>query len=370
VVGKHNLGTLLQQDGTATVQQDMTLGSGSPGGEGTYEMQGGLLTVGADVRVGYSGTGRLDQGGGRVEVAGNLTVCHQPGGQGRYQMAGGILDVEGDVRVSLSGTGHFDQMGGTVDVLGDLVLGQYAAGTGTYETLVGTALTVRSDLTVGQAGTGTFTQKGGIVHVLGDLVIGENSDSMGTYQLDAGSLQVDGMLRIGVDGVGRFWDVGGEYTARRMHIGPFGSIDVPDRLLIEEEFRLEGADVELDARDLVLDGDDGIGFMGTDSHLRSKTQSYGDARRGVMTQQGGTNTLTGTLYLGRTATGYGEYRLAAPDAVLESQDVVVGSEGAGVMYQDGGTNSILGTLILGQQSGSRGGLVKKPENEKFGRNRY
>jgi hypothetical protein len=140
---------------------------------------------------------------GSVLVTGNLYIGGGPvpavGGSGTYNLYAGVLDVGGNTYVGYSGKGYFNQgvpwgaastptPGGTFQTT-NLYLGWYPGSQGAY-TLANGNLTVTRDMYVGCNGTGSFYQSGGSVKVDNNLTIG----STGSYDFEGGQLQVTGTL--------------------------------------------------------------------------------------------------------------------------------------------------------------------------------
>jgi len=97
IVGNGAQGKVVQTGGSVTVNGFLVLGS-SPGGSGTYLLQGGTLTVPSSCQehIGEHGTGVFTQTGGTHAVEGFLYVGQAygpPGGAGVLNMEGGTLRV-------------------------------------------------------------------------------------------------------------------------------------------------------------------------------------------------------------------------------------------------------------------------------------
>ena len=74
---------------------------------------------------------------------------------------------------------------------------------------------------------------------------------------------------------------------------------------------------------------------------------------GKLTQSGGTNTISNTLYLNSGSGSNGTYSLSG-FGLLSAQSELVGYSGTGNFTQSGGTNAISGTLYLGDGSQNTG----------------
>lgn len=76
-----------------------------------------LTTTGSNLEVGLGGTGTFTQNSGTVSVdSSNLIVSQGTQANDTYTMNGGLLDVENQIRVGNKGVGKFIQHGGTVNV--------------------------------------------------------------------------------------------------------------------------------------------------------------------------------------------------------------------------------------------------------------
>ena len=86
-------------------------------------------------------------------------------------------------------------------------------------------------------------------------------------------------------------------------------------------------------------GNPGIGFytLNSGGSLSAANEIIGDSGIGTFTQNGGTNTVTGTLTLG--ATGIGDYTLNT-GGTLSALNETIGDQGIGEFTQNGGTNTV------------------------------
>ena len=87
--------------------------------------------------------------------------------------------------------------------------------------------------------------------------------------------------------------------------------------------------------------------------LSATNQYVGKGGTGLFTQSAGTNTLSGTLYLGYNSADSGTYNLSGTGKLSVATEYA-GYSGTGNFTQSGGTNSVSGSLYLGYNSGSRG----------------
>jgi hypothetical protein len=232
-VGESGTGTFTQTGGSTSIVGALDVGRfAGASGPGTFNVSGGSVNVTADgsnyggfAVVGDAGTGVFNQSGAStVTIAGTLTLGREIGGNGTYNLSGGILND--GVVIGDAGTGVFNNSGGTHNVTGDLVLGNQATGNGTYN-LSGSgvlnATNANARIIVGAAGTGTFNQTGGSATAYG-LSVGNNSGGSGSYTLDSGSLTVTGTTGfggsiVGASGTGVFTQNGGTHNTTFMVVG-------------------------------------------------------------------------------------------------------------------------------------------------------
>ncbi|NOX97058.1 MAG: PEP-CTERM sorting domain-containing protein [Nitrospirae bacterium] len=166
--GSSGTGTFTQTGGTNTVANDLYLSHGSlSGGSGIYTQSGGTNTVGNKL---YLGSFTSDS-------------------SGSYNLSGGSLS-SGYETIGLVGTATFTQSGGINAVSGSLYVGSSSAGGGTYNLSFGSLSTNYEAIGL-YSRTGVFTQSGGTHTVTSKLYIGYSSpSSSGTYSISSGSLNV------------------------------------------------------------------------------------------------------------------------------------------------------------------------------------
>jgi hypothetical protein len=190
--------------------------------------------------------------------------------------------------VGIQGAGVYHQTGGSNGTTGDLHVGQDGGGNGTY-LLDNGSLNVGASEYIGEGSSvGNFTQSGGTHNVYDTMKIAFTPGSVGHYTLTNGPLTVNdptssGYLTIGYRGTGTFSQSG-------------GSVDVL-HLQMADGFGGD-ASYTLDAGTLNVFGSEAIGTAGV----------------GVFTQNGGTHTMTGNMYLtqgtgGPNVGASGEYDL-------------------------------------------------------------
>ncbi len=315
-IGENAAGSYTQSAGTNTVSL-VEIGISS-GAEGTYVLDGGILSAGR-VDVGSRGEGTMENRGGRHLTEGDLNVGLQAGGNGRYELGGsGTLQAPNEF-LGNRGGGVLVQTAGSNAVKSVLYVGYEAGAEGRYE-LAGGSLRAGEEV-VGKYGAGTFEQTGGDNTVEGALRIGRHAGAEGLYSLQGGSLS-SGLVEIGPAGRGTLSNGGGVHVmSNHLYIGTYG-------------------------------GGDGRYELSGSGSLSAPREFLGNQGVGAIVQTGGTNTVAHELYLGYWAGGRGTYRLIG--GTLSAGEEVVGRYGAGVFEQTGGTNTVEGGLYLGRYVESEG----------------
>ncbi len=182
---------------------------------------------------------------------------------------------------------------------------------------------------IGDENTGTVIQTGGTHSVRDSLRLALQPGSTGVYQLEGGSLDVTegggyGSPRatIGSRGNGRFNQIGGAHTTRRLVVGwGEGSAGVYD--LQEGQLTTGGVTV---------------GREGT----------------GSFSQTGGTHSVH-YLCLGEVPGSTGLYNLQGGELMVDDDEIVGDWGGTGTFTQTGGAHGVAGTLYLGM--GIFGGTI-------------
>jgi autotransporter-associated beta strand protein len=90
--------------------------------------------------------------------------------------------------------------------------------------------------------------------------------------------------------------------------------------------------------------------------LSTASESIGASGSGSFTQSGGTNAMSGGLYLGTNSGGSGTYNLSGGGLLSVTGTVgqYIGDIGSGSFTQSGGTNAVSGGLYFGTNSGGNG----------------
>jgi hypothetical protein len=195
---------------------DMLVGDN---GTGTFTMSGGTLTAADEVFVGLGGTsnGTLSVSGGTLSVAGrNLLVAFFGGATGALEISGaGAVNVDEFLFSSFNdaATSTITQTGGTLNVGGALVHGR--RGNATYNHSGGTVNVTTAqgngDFVVGDGGPGNVynISESAITNAGRHFLVGVFGDAVGTVNQTGGTINVGGLLRVGVDGIGNFTQHGG-----------------------------------------------------------------------------------------------------------------------------------------------------------------
>lgn len=126
-LAKGGNGTFTQTNGTHTINNNLYVGYSSGNGSrplGSYNLSGGTLTVANEYIGHYSGNGIFTQSGGTHTITNDLTMgTHFTGttvhGQGTYNLNGGVLNV-GRI-VNGAGNSTFNLDGGTLNLTGNSV---------------------------------------------------------------------------------------------------------------------------------------------------------------------------------------------------------------------------------------------------------
>ncbi|MEN0109145.1 MAG: hypothetical protein AAF805_00335 [Planctomycetota bacterium] len=217
IVGASGTGVLsVSTDAAYNAGEDLRLGSNA-GGDGTLivksepnESAGGSMVLTDDLVVGVSGSGSVDQSAGSVSVGDGLTIGLNAGAIGEYRQSGGVLTTGADLRLGSNGSGVLLVEAGAVADVGNHLRIGYVSGDGAA-TIDGGTLRVTNtnrDAFIGEGGTGTLEIKnGGLADFNDDLEIGFASGSVGGVTVGGGNgalatLDVRDGVGVGVRGEG------------------------------------------------------------------------------------------------------------------------------------------------------------------------
>jgi len=269
-------GAVVQTGGANTVTEALVIGVGT-GASGSYSLIGGALSTGSTT-VGDSGAASFVQLGGLNVAVGTLIV----GWNGSYTMGGGSLSVGG-----LYNRHHFDQLAGNTLVSGDVISSMADLW------LKGGSFSVLGTTSVSHAGL--HLQGGSASFGLG-LEVTQNA----TLTLDAGTLTGNVFVSYGSSVRGQGGTVNGQLSMWRGAHASFDSGQTTiGRLLIEGQSDVTVGGVLNLPQGLLLDGSS------------------------LLTLRGGKLGGSGTLALGGTVGGWGEFG---------GREIT----GNGVLLQDGG----------------------------------
>ena len=315
-VGESGTGNFTQSGGANTISNSggLTLGCNS-GSSGTYSLSGGSLYGGSET-VGGSGTGNFTQSGGTD--TGSLTLGYNSGSSGTYSLSGsGLLSAPYQEYVGYSGAGNFTQTGGTNTISGlslgyGLLLG-YNAGSGGAYTLSGSGLLSAANEYVGGSGAGSLRNPAALTPspILSTSTLAPAATGPTASAVSACCPRSLNLSATPVRGTSR---------------NPVAPTRSPARCISAMVPKTPGA-YNLSGSGRVSAPIEYIGYWGT----------------GNFTQSGGTNAVSGTLYLG--ASGSGSYSLSG-SGLLSAGNEYVAYFGTGNFTQSGGTN-ISGGLELG-----------------------
>jgi fibronectin-binding autotransporter adhesin len=342
-------GSFTQSGGANSVSSLAYLAVGD-NGLGTYSLTGSGLLSAPFEYIGNFSTGIFTQSGGSNAVSIGLYLGYNRG-SGSYNLSGSGLISTTYEDLGFETPGSFTQSGGTHAVSTSLILGYAAGSSGTYG-LSGSGLLSAQYEYIGYAGSGSFTQSGGTNAVSGGLVLAQYGSAAGTYSLDAG------LLTLGPGGMTR----GAGSAAFNLGGGTLGAT-APWSSSMNLSLNLTGAGgnatVDTTGGNITLEGNlTGSGTLnkvgpgilslsGTSSTLAvlnvnsgtlqilgglltAGNEYAGYSGNAAITQSGGTNAISSTLYLGVNGT----YNLAGGLLVVPS---ILESSGPASLNVSGGT---------------------------------
>jgi fibronectin-binding autotransporter adhesin len=380
--------TLSQNQGALTIGSS-TYADGNGfyiGSNGTYDLSGnGELNLPVNGGNWFVIDGDFNQGGGKADV--DITAIETTGiftqNAGEFKsrdfFVNGTYDLingySSDAGICVNGNGVVNNTGGvhTADVL---YLAEGSTG-GTYNLFDTGTLETTSSVVSERYSGGVFNQFGGS-HTTGDLTLGNIAyfdggtyyQGEGTYNLVGGDLAVNGVAKIGNEGIGYFHQDGGIFTADQVWLGvhnnpsdgAYGEYNLSDGLLATNYLIIGGKDfVNKPGKGVfnqtggnvnvgglwVADTENSAGTynLNTGTLVVNSYDIIGMRGQGTFNQDGGTHTAFGSLELGGTPTAKGMYNLSGGS--LTTNGTIVGSWGEGEFYQTGGTHTINGDLIIG-----------------------
>jgi hypothetical protein len=211
VAGTHNV-TIAGTYSAGSVD----IGVGTSGLSGVVTMTSGSLSV-ADATSGHlliggAGTGFFTQTGGTVSTMLNVTLGSATGaGSGTYYLGDtGALSVRNLIVGQLAAGSFFQNQGGTSTLtgIGELYVGMGAGQQGLFAISTGSTASFGSGATIGYQGEGDFSQSGGSFASGDDVYLGFEEGSLGVASLTGGTFAMNkngGRLVIGKAGEGALY---------------------------------------------------------------------------------------------------------------------------------------------------------------------
>jgi len=359
-VGRYGKGKIEHVAGTNTVHDCMYLGYGASG-EGTYELSGASSQLTALYEdIGESGTGTFTQNDGTHTVNAELCLGCYSSGDGTYHLNDGTLSCE-ELTVGWDGTGTFEQTGGSntmgflsindsssytfsggtfvvkygADIEGTLDCGSqpvtmtmgglvYIDGATLENTSSATLNISPNSLLVVSPGYHPatdfqhFNGNGALVHEAGATLVVPAGKEVSGWGIIEDPLDCRGTITASTGyGISLFntWSASGN-----------AALDLGTGIAIVEDTSSTMSGGQMSALAMAIGATGGAEF----NHA------------------GGTILLTApydALCVGCDSGTQGTYRLSGA-AQLSSKEVVVGYAGRGAFLQDGGVNTIQGTLWI------------------------
>ena len=325
-VSNGGAGTFTQSGGSNTTGV-LILGNDSSD-NGSYILNGtGLLSASTEY-LGNSGTGSFTQSGGTNTASYTLFLGLGTGSSGTYTLsAAHCRSPPAPMRFCTRATtarATSRKRAAPSSPLAAVYLGYDAGSSGTYTFSGGSlsfASTNISNLYVGYSGTGNFSQSTGTV-APAYLYVAYNSGSSGSYTLSStGLLSAGEEEDIGNSGTGSFTQSGGTNTTYAVYLGRNAGFP--------GYYAASNGTYNLYRRLIVLP-----------SSYYGLYVGYGGT--GGFTQSGGTNAISGNLYLGYLGDSGGTYSLSAGSLSVSSTSggLYVGYDGTGSFTQSGGTATV------------------------------
>ena len=230
------------------------------------------------------------------------------------------------LQVGFTSTGGvFNLSGGTTTVNQNFFVGNAPAASGTFNLSGSGVLNANGETYVGGQGVGVFNQSGGIsnfgsisgTNIVGGLFMGQVKGSTSTFTLSGGTVNV-GNFGMGLSTSATFIQTGGTMNATFLGINAGGGAGVTSTYTLS-----------------------GSGVVQT-----NQLNCNNNGGTGVFTQNGGTVTVNGNIYLGVNSTvGEGIYNLN--NGTLSTQQVNVGNGTKGTFKQAGGTLTASDLVTVG-----------------------
>ena len=368
-VGVLGTGTLSQSSGVITVSNDLNVGFdsgfGTPGGLGTYILNGGVLAS-KNENIGGFGFAMFDQIDGTNAVSGSFNFVSRSSGTGTnyYNLRRGFL-IANDETVTFSGPGSFNQTGGTNQVMTDLFLASRGATSMAAYNVSGGRLSV-SNLSVGSpslfplsGGELRLKQSGGIVSVQNTLSVGQ-SITPGSYALSGGTVSSTSSV-IGDRTAGTFGQSGGTNSIETalylgLNSGGVGTYNLTNGTLLVPAlvvgsnsigtFNQYNSQVAFNSNVIIAAGPESSGTYNLTNGITTTPQlMIGNGGFGRYIQSGGTNVVGGNLILAVNTGSTGTYTLN--NGFLSADSASIGVNGRGTFNQLGGRMVVTNDFAMG-----------------------
>ena len=381
-VGKAGIGVFTETAGNNTLSNGTLIVGDGANGTGTYNLQGGNLSVTGSETIGLGlGSGTVNQSNGTHTVSNGLFIGED--GNGAYNLSNGTLTVTGGEILASSGTtSTFFQSGGTHNITGglDIAEEQNDLSVGTYFLTGGTLNILGGGFeTVGDDGIGALQQSGGVNNVTGILYVGSALSGLpgetDVYTLGAGNLTVAGVEYIGFGTAGHFIQTGGINTANAgLNIGnAFGFTSfyaLSGGILATPSLNVNGSPSNFQWTGGTLSLTAGVTFdpaaVGNSTSIAfGNSLSLNSGMNLVVTGNetvGGVGAFTLTLNAGSSDTASGTF-IVAPTGTLTQSGGAIGSPftNQGIFNYFGGTLSgqvtNIGTAFFNASGTVPGGMV-------------
>jgi len=297
-----------------------------------------------DVCIGGFGAGTFIQSGATATIANDLLLAEKIGSSGAYRVDGGLLKVFGGI-IEGSGTSSLTLNAGQIDAddidVDTFTVAYSSASNVTHILNTGDRISAINE-NIGRSGTGTLTQNGGTNTVTNVLKIGYDggpSGADGTYNLNNGTLTANEIVLegyasgplTGTNGTLN-WNAG-TLNADLITVNDRGTMNVTHSCTYNTLLRINsGGLADFGTNSLTLDkapiGPTAeINMAGGKLLAASEYIGYNDDA--VVTQSGGTNTVSGSIYLGYNESGTGMYSISR--AKINTGSLYVGRDGHGAL---------------------------------------
>jgi hypothetical protein len=357
-VGGSGIGSFSQSGGNVTITSFLGVGGENAGGNSTYSLSGGNLTlaISAFGTIGDVPRAAFTQTGGTFNLNGNTLHVENStiaGNSVVYTLSNGSLINAGEEEFGGTGSGTvlFSQTGGTHSfaVGGFLDLGN--SGPATYALSNGTLNTYT--VFVADTANSTFTQSGGTHTVSNNLVIGNSAT--GVYDLIGGSLTVANETLAFFSGVvGIVNQSGGSHTVTNTLLLnndssyniSAGSLTIATAELGSSSggiitFSQTGGTVSIGAFNVALSGGESSTVsLGVFSVLNVGNETLGFSGNATFRQLGSNHTVSGQLALAAGTGSSALYSMSGGN--LSANALSIGAFGNANFTQSGG-NVTIGT---------------------------